>query len=560
MKKIFLATLTYLLYLSMSQAANVKIAVEPLEPLINETFNVIFTVESNTSEEPYISFNPGRAEVIGRNKLGSSVQTTIINGKISTKRMARYSYEMVTDRPGRLSLKNIKAEIDGSELKLKPFKIKILKKRRTPKELFIKAETSKEEFFVGEGFDINYYMYFRVNVVSKEVLAFPKLQKLLKRFINTENAKIETVEYDGVVYRRILVYSARAFSDRVGKVTIDPIKVRAQYQASRRSAYGLGGLSFGGYKAKTLRSKRLKLMIKPLPADNVPSDFSGLVGEHEFKLKINKTKFLVNEAIEATLEVSGEGALENYEAPRIYINENLEDFDTKAELTGLERGRPLKTFEYTILARGPVTIPAKELKISYFDPEENIYKTQSLNIPSIVVAGTALAGKSSQNQNSEPVVQTTSVQQKEKPEVVRGLLAPEFSATVAQVKTMWPLYFNGLLGIILLALITLQLLSMRSPATSNSYEEQFRAIKKDGLNYSNLYRLLNNLSGDKDVSLTNRLKNSKLSADSKHYFENLLLMAEQSQYKDNSKLAMNIKNKLFKELVIYLRRSNNGNN
>jgi len=558
MIKKILVGLIFLSWANFIFAADVKIAVEPTEPLINETFQVIFTIESSSSEEPYISFDPGKAEVLGRKKLGTSVQTTIINGRISSKRVTRYSYEMTTDRAGRFSLKNIKAEVDGDEYKLKSYSINVLRKRKTPKEFFVAAEPSKTSVFVGEGFDVNYYLYFRSSGIAKEILEYPKLKKLLKRFRQVSD-KVETVRSNGIVYNRALVYSARAFSDREGKVSIDPIKVRVQFQRNRSNSFGFSGLSFGSYKTKTLRSKRVKVEVKALPAENVPSNFSGLVGDHEFKLNINRTKFLVNEAIEASLEVSGNGALENYEPPKIFENDNLEDFDTKAELTGLERGQPTKTFEYTLLARGPVTIPERELTISYFDPELEEYKSKSITIPQVIVGGSAQAGAVKQATKNEPEEVKNEKEEVVIPENVNGLLAPVFYRTSGHVRAKWPFYLNVVLLVIILFLSFSILMSLRGPKLDlSSYDDMLKVIKKNGMNYSNIYRLLNNLNGNAEDSLGNRIQNSKLSVDSKHYFENLLLMAEQSQYKDNSKLSMNFKNKQFKELVNYLKRTHNG--
>ncbi len=548
-----------LVFSFVASATDVKIDVEPREPLINETFQVVFTVESTSSEEPYISFDPGRAEVLGRKKLGTSVHTQIINGRISTKRVSKYSYEMTTEKAGRFTLKNIKAEIDGQEYKLRSYAIRVLKKRKTPKKVFVLAEPSKESVFVGEGFDINYYLYYRINVVGHETVEYPKLQKLLKRFRQVQN-KVETVEYKGNVYRRVLIYSARAFSDRVGTAYVDPIKVRVQYQASSRNSFSFGSLNLGNYKTKTLRSKRVKIKINALPAENVPSDFSGLVGDHNFKLIVNRTKFLVNEAIEASLQVSGNGALENYEAPKIYENENLEDFDTKAELTGVERGQPQKSFEYTLLARGPVTIPERELKISYFDPEEEMYKSKTIKIPALVVGGVAQAGKSSRTKlKAGPEVDK--VEDAKVVTKISGLLAPEFYQGKMHIRSMWPTYSNIFLAVILLLVVGSILLTFKAPKVDlSSYDDQFKILKKNGLNYSNVFRMLNNLTGRTDESVYSRIHNSDLSNDSKHYFENLLLMAEQSQYKDNSKLTMAFKAKQFKELVTYLKRTHNEDN
>jgi len=61
-----------------------------------------------------------------------------------------------------------------------------------------------------------------------------------------------------------------------------------------------GGFGFGAqrFKNKDLASPRIEVEVLPLPAENVPAGFTGMVGEHEFSLVMPKSKFLVNEPIE----------------------------------------------------------------------------------------------------------------------------------------------------------------------------------------------------------------------------------------------------------------------
>ena len=157
---------------------------------------------------------------------------------------------------------------------------------------------------------------------------FPKLNKFIKRFHHI-NSPVEMVQYKGQVLKRILAYSARLYPEKVGPAVLDPMKISIQIIESDYGGFGFGSQR---YKNKDLSSPRVEVEVLPLPSEGVPASFTGLVGEHEFNLSVPKSKYLINEPIEIKLEVKGKGAVENYDAPTIFSDNNLEQFDTNTAI------------------------------------------------------------------------------------------------------------------------------------------------------------------------------------------------------------------------------------
>ena len=145
-----------------------------------------------------------------------------------------------------------------------------------------------------ENFDVN----------GKDIKKFPKLKGFVKRFIQYQ-PQPERVSMNNEIYERTALYSLILFPEDIGIVNIDPITVRLQYISVDSSNDPFGGMGFGlsprSIKVKTVSSPKVEVEVLALPTQNVPPSFTGLVGKHDFKLSINKTKFLVNEAIEAKL-------------------------------------------------------------------------------------------------------------------------------------------------------------------------------------------------------------------------------------------------------------------
>ena len=220
--------LFFVLYSTLGFAEIVSLEVAPNRPVVGETFQLVFKISTSDSEEPYISFDRGTADVISKSNRGVSINTTIINGKFSTTRTLTHVYELVATRSGPLRISNIKVEIGGKEYKVKSKTINILREAVRAKDFFLQAEPSKTEVFLGQGIDVRYYLYTKVPIVSQEVKAFPKLDRFIKRFHMINREVTTTVEYMGEIYKKSLKYSARIYPEKTGRAYIDPLKLRVQ--------------------------------------------------------------------------------------------------------------------------------------------------------------------------------------------------------------------------------------------------------------------------------------------------------------------------------------------
>lgn len=550
--KIMWALMSLFVLINISWADIVEVEINPKEPIKNEPFELIFKVETKGSDAPYISFDPGSFEVLGRRSAGSSSMTTILNGRITTKKEHSFVYELQTERSGNQYIKDIVIEADGEKHQFSKFKINVLRAAKRARDMILVAVPSKSKVYVGEGFDINYYYYFNNNTANYDVKKYPQLNGFLKRFRNTTN-QVASVEYDGRVYKRLRMYSARLFGEKSGKYKIDPLSVSVDYIESQRgrSSFGI----FGRRKSKSLRSKKIEIEVMDLPTKGIPESFSGLVGEHEFKLIMNKNKYLVNEAIEAKLEVTGLGALEKFDAPKLFEHENLEEFDTKSELETLTVIKSKKIFEYTYLARGAFDLKKREFEVSYFDPEEKVYKKKNIEINPLIVSGKAFSGDIETSVSSSTQVIDSA---KDEPQKL-AIVGPVFYKSVFdKVKNRY-IYINYILSMLILITLFYIFKVYFTEGITNGSTETIKIInrlKKEDLGYSDLYQLLGKLSSVNELTINQKIAKSTLSKDAKHYFDHAVLLTERAKFKDNDKAQVKFVSKHFKELVRNLNENN----
>lgn len=557
------------------KAEDIQVEVSPPEPLMNESFFLTFKIKTTGNVEPYISFSPTGASVQGKREQGVSISTTVINGKFTTTREQNYVYELVAERAGNVAIRNIKVEIGGKTTTLKDVNINVLAQARKIPDVFVEAQASKTRVYLGEGLDVNYYLYLKTSLTSYDVKEFPKLNKFIKRFHHI-NTPPETVQYKGQVFKRFFLYSARLFPEKVGNAVLDPMSVTVQVvESDYNNPFGGFGMGAQRIRTKDLSSQRIEVEVLPLPSESVPPGFTGMVGDHEFTLMVPKNKYLVNEPIEFKLEVKGKGALENMDAPVIYSDDNLEQFDTKSEVTEIGNNAAKKVFEYTLLARGPLSIKQRELQLAYFDPASGRYIEKKISIPQLDVSGVASqdAGTSGVQAQPKPAEQS----QTKSDDFLSRLFSPGGGSAKPVVKNTLGLvgpnlkgesrWFDRWFDVLNFALILgiagvagqWYYSSRGQVSASDKVTEVKREIarmKKKGMSYSELYKIVSALDKEnkmtgKGASIGQIIEESALSKEAKAYFKYTLQVCEEKNYGLNKQQTgkINFEGKFFRELL-----------
>jgi hypothetical protein len=538
-KQSFLLVMLSSLFLIKVFANPLRIEVRPSKPVFNETFSVRVILKTSSSEEPYVSFDPIGLEVLSRNT-EVSVQTVFSQGKIKTLREITYSYDVISERPRTAYLKNIIVEQGGEEFKHKDIRIDVLREKRQSKTLFLQAEVSKTDVFKGEGVDVHYYLYRKIPVVGEEIKRFPKLNKFIKRFHHVTN-KEDTVNYNGELYKKSLKYSARVYPEKVGKAFIDSLQMRVQFpKKSRNSQFGAFGFGLRQYGNKILQSPKVEIRVKPLPAEGAPASFTGIIGDHTIQLDFPKKRYLVNEVMELKLIIEGPGALENMEAPILLERDELEKFDTRGELEEIDNRKSRKIFDYTFLARDSFESKEEEIELAFFNPETEQYIVKKLLIPSISISGIARSGRSGQEATS-----ITPPEKNELPLKERANKKKSVAYSPASMDHKWGhlsfrwinLVFYSLFIIIFIQVIEFSYTTyFKGSIGKDEVDKQLKQIKKTGLNYSNLFKLLNIAQSTKEEqNLDKIISNLPLPQSTQDYFFELISILEKRAFGDKKR-------------------------
>ncbi|MBY0516199.1 MAG: BatD family protein [Bacteriovoracaceae bacterium] len=504
-------------------ADDVVVETNPRNPIIGETFQILFKCQTTGDSQPEISFKAEGFEVLGRQVQGLSTRTIYQNGKLSVSRELLISYDARADKAGVINLRDVKVNIDGRTITQSSIPIRVTSAPPEPRLVFLAADVPKKSVYVGEGVTVRYYLYKKTSLQAFDIKKYPKLDGFMKRYIQ-ENENTQRVTVDGEIFGRSTIYSARLYPEKPGKLIVDPMDISATYAQDLFGNMGFGfGLGMRDLKTKVFSSEPVTIEVKALPLEGKPNSFTGLVGKHEFDLKINRNQILVNEPIDAKLTVSGPGNLENMETPVIWNVPQLEKFDSKADLALVGGESAIKTFDYTYLGKEGGEISAQKVEFSYFDPNSSRYETIIKELPELIVAGGA-AKKSKSNETETPV---KNVQEKE---VIEKSNSAGFSNSnwLLDTKTWW-------LALLLLCLVIFSfkfkkiVSPLRRPTEFWGRDYQLLASGKGSS--KELTRLLYELSPGSEQSVSKILEKSKLKTESKEYLLQLLSNLEQSEFK-----------------------------
>lgn len=542
----FLAII-FLFLTSMAFANEVKVEINPTKPVAGEVFQAYFRIFTDADEEPAINFSPSNVEVVGKSNQGVSTRTIYANGKLTVTREMTMVYDLVSAKPGPASLRDINIQLGSKAIRHPTVSFSVLKEAQVLGDVFVMADVPKKSVYLGEGIVARYYLYRKVDVNSIDIKKYPKLNGFLKRFLQ-EPERPERVSVDGQLYVRTQIYAAKLFPEKTGDLKIDPLSLTATFSSSSiNDPFGAFGMN-RDFKTRSLSSEAIKIEVRPLP-EPIPPHFTGLVGPHEFQVQFGQSKLIVNEPLEVKLTVSGVGALENLEAPDLIKHPGLEEFESNGDLKIADADNATKTFDYTFLAKENLKLPAKEIQLSYFDPNTGKYVPTQINIPEIVVAG-GQAGATPKKEET-PKEQNQSKPAPKISETMKDLAAP-ITVDEWQWKSWIPVLNLSFAGLALL--ISVFWIVREKKLTSFSFQKDVPSVFKKGeFSFKEFVLWMDPLIKTTGKSPLMIIKDSPLPEESKRYFVDLLSANDYKDYSSKkSQMEYKYQSGHFKELGRYI--------
>jgi len=418
MKKLLHFFLTIiLLYPATLVADGIEVSVSgPSETSVGESFRVVYTVNARPDQFQAPSFEPFRIRSGPSQSTSSSTQ--IINNRITTSVSISYTYVLEATSEGGFSIDGARVRVDGTTYESDILNIKVNPRGTTPQQpdtrreedseaatpgsddIFIRAEVNNEAPYRGEQVIVTYKLYTRLDITNYNIDRLPSFHGFWSEDITGQQPRIDNEVVNGINYRVAEIRCVAIFPQRSGALNIDPmtvemgVRVRRPAQQRRGSLFDefFGGSRFDGFQTiqHRVNSNSISLEVKPLPTENRPASFTGLVGSFDLEAQLRPLELEVNDATNLTLTISGRGNIRMVEEPIIVFPSTLEVFDARID-DAVRRDRNgirgNRTFDYLIIPRSGGTITIPEIGFSYFDPEQNRYITRSSGPFELIVSG-----------------------------------------------------------------------------------------------------------------------------------------------------------------------------
>ena len=280
---------------------------------INERLRVDFEMDKDGD-----NFNPPSFSdftVIGGPN--TSVSNTWLNGKRSYKKT--YTYFLAPKKRGTFTLKQATIEIDGNVYKTIPVKVTVTKAVNKPKDgnnadyvasetVHLVAEISNANPYLNEALTVVYKLYVAptTGVSNWREVDNPRYNDFWSQDIEVKALKQENGTYKGEDYRFVVLKRTVLYPQKTGKLEIEPLSldITVEVPTNRRDLFGSRIMS---QVHKIVSAGSRTINVKPLPEQGKPADFTGAVGDFDFKVSTSKSQLNATESLQLKIEVTGKG-------------------------------------------------------------------------------------------------------------------------------------------------------------------------------------------------------------------------------------------------------------
>ncbi len=384
--KLRIIILSFFLAISTISIAQVKFEAKASKNKlgVNERLRVDFEMNKDGD-----NFNPpsfkGFTVVGGPNQ---AVSNSWINGKRTYSKT--YSYFLAPTSRGKFTIGQAEITIDDDVYKTTPIQVEVTAAVETPKDgnnsdfvasenLHLVAEISDSNPFLNEAITVVYKLYVSplVSVSNWREMDSPVYSDFWSQNIDIRQLKIESGTYEGEPYRYVVLRKTILYPQKTGELEIQPLalSVSVDVPSERRDIFG--GRLYTTVD-KTVTAGKRTINVKPLPLANKPANFTGAVGDFDFKVTSSKTKLAATESLTLKVQVSGKGNLKLFDLPKLEVPNSIELFEperienVRTDLNGTQ-GSIADTYTVVPNQKGNFPIPA--LSFSYFDLRSKSYKT-----------------------------------------------------------------------------------------------------------------------------------------------------------------------------------------
>jgi hypothetical protein len=334
--------------------------------------------------------------------VGPSSQFSFINGQTSST--VTHHFTVTPQRAGEFTIPALTADVDGVQLASLPLALKVVQPSAASaaqinsgsQMAFAKLSLPADKVYDGEVIAADLQLYYRQDTqltqqpqltgVSAEGFRVGKIAA-----IGQSQAQIGNAIYN-VISAKIPLTVSRTGLLSAGPVSVNLVLAVSSNNRSNDPFFRQFGMRdpFGNFdyeqKQVSLATETVNVQSLPLPADNVPPNFNGAIGQYTMTVTAGPTNVAVGDPITVRIQISGRGDLGALTLPEQQAWHDFTVYPPTARVVttdpvGLQGA---KTFEEIVAPRTTEVHELPPFSFSYFDPDTASYRT--LTQPAVALA------------------------------------------------------------------------------------------------------------------------------------------------------------------------------
>ncbi len=334
-----------------------------------------------------------------------STSTRIVNGKTTYQK--DINYIIMPKKTGQFTLQGI-VEYKGSTYRTNILQINVDKGSDNEKgvadDLFLKTILPDDKIYFGQKTILSYELYSRYNIENFGFLDDINIAGFIISDVPQDKLKANYAYIGGNKYVK---YEARQMflsPIKTGEFTIPAYNFQVNVST---------GDFFNSSKPVYLQTESRELTVIPLPVENQPADFSGLVGKLALQSEYSRNEIDYGDSL--TLRVTASGSCNLEVMDRIILNgiPGFSVYETEKlteETVENNQYKARKEFEVILVPEKNGDIKIDPIHIPYFDPESGSYEKAEIPGTTVTVRG-EIPQAQTKLQNETPVMETVIIDQ-----------------------------------------------------------------------------------------------------------------------------------------------------
>jgi hypothetical protein len=270
---------------------------------------------------------------------------------------------------------------------------------------------------LNEAISVVYKLYVSpsINVSNFRPLDNPTYNNFWSQDIPVTSYNVKNGTYNGKSYRYVILKRVVLYPQKSGPLEIEPLSLDVTLEVPTNRRDFFGGPIYAQTN-KTVSAGQRTIRVKPLPTEGQPGNFSGAVGNFQFKVTASKMSLKASESLQAIVQVEGNGNLKLFQLPVLDMPGSLEVYEpefNESVRTTLSGMQGKVSNQYTVVPSFKGKYPIPPISFSYFDPETQRYKSITSEEIMIDVMEGPLensSGSIAVGQNNKRVIQSTGSQ------------------------------------------------------------------------------------------------------------------------------------------------------